>query len=62
MKKKSCGSVKWSKHADPDKYSVYGVSFDVCGTYLFVNAGFGNNVIIFGVYISSPVHFDNKKT
>ena len=37
------------------------VSFDVCGTYLFVNARFGNNVIIFGVYISSPVHFDNKK-
>ena len=37
-----------------------GIRFDSSGTFS-VASGFGKNVIIFGVNISSSVHVDNKK-
>ena len=43
------------------KYSRHGIGFDVYGTHLFTNAGFGQNVKIFGVDMSCSVHVDNKK-
>ena len=44
-----CGTFKLTKNADPDKYfySGYGISFNVLGTVLLTNCGFGKNVIIF---------------
>ena len=43
------------------KYSGYGIGFNKRGTFLFSTGGFGYNVIIFGIDMSSSVHFDNKK-
>ena len=59
------GAVKLTKNLDPDKYSYseYRISFDVRGTFSLPLpiAGFGKNIVIFGVDISSFVHVDNKK-
>ena len=57
------GAVKLVKNADIGKckYSGYGILFDVRGTFSFPTGGFGKNVIIFGVDMSSSVHVDNKK-
>ena len=57
------GSVKFTKNADIDKYkySGYGIGFHRHGTFSFPSGGFGCNVIIFGVDMSSSVHVDNKK-
>ena len=54
------GAVSLTKNADIDKhkYSGYRIGFDR-GRVYFVN-GFGRNVIIFGVDMSSSVHVDNK--
>ena len=56
------GSANLTKNADPDKYkySGYGIEFDSCSEFLFTDGSFGKNVIIFGVYMSSSVHIDNK--
>ena len=56
------GSVNLTKNADPDKYkySGYGIGFDSCSEFLFTDGSFGKNVIIFGVYMRSSVHIDNK--
>ena len=56
-------TVKLTKHADIDKYrfSGYGIGFDRKGSFSFPGGGFGQNVIIFGVDMSSSVHVDNKK-
>ena len=43
------------------KYSGYGIGFDTHETFLFPNGGLGQNVIIFGIDMSSSVHVDNKK-
>ena len=43
------------------KYSGYGIGFNKRGTFLFSTGGFGYNVIIFGIDMSSSVHIDNKK-
>ena len=56
------GGVSLTKHDDIDEYnySGYGIGFDRKGSFSFGN-GFGRNVIIFVVDMSSSVHVDNKK-
>ena len=62
---KNClfGAVTLTKNADNDKYGYcgYGIGFDRNSSSSFSNNGFGQNVIIFGVDMSSSVHFDNKR-
>ena len=55
-------AVSLTKHVDIDqyKYSGYGIAFDRKGKISFGN-GFGRNVIIFGVDMSSSVNVYNKK-
>ena len=57
------GAVTLTKNADVDKcgYSGYGIEFDRKSSFSFPNDGFGQNVIIFGVDMSSSVHVDSKK-
>ena len=52
-----------TKNADIDKYqySGYGIGFSRKGSFSFPGGGFGQHVMIFGVYMSSSVHVDNKK-
>ena len=38
----------------------YGIRFDRKGSFSFPGIGFGQNVIIFSVDVSSSVHIDNK--
>ena len=56
------GTVNLTKRADVDqyKYSGYGVGFDRKGEFSFGSTGFGRNVIIFGLDMSSVVHANNK--
>ena len=62
---KNClfGAVTLTENADIDKYgySGYGIGFDRKSSFSFPGGGFGQNVIIFGVDMSSSVHVDNKK-
>ena len=46
---------------DKNGYSGYGVGFDRKSSFSFPSAGFAQNVIIFGVDMSSTAHIDNKK-
>ena len=39
----------------------YGIGFDRRSSFSFLAGGFGQNVLIFGVDMSSSVHIDNKK-
>ena len=57
------GAVSLTKNTDIDKYkySGYGTGFDRRSTFSFPSGGFGQNVIIFGVDMSSSAHIDNKK-
>ena len=57
------GVVKLTKNVDINKYrySGYGIGLDRKGSFSFPSSGFGQNVIIFGVDMSSSVHVDNKK-
>ena len=50
-------------NADIDKYgySAYGIGFDRRSSFSFPGGGFGQNVLIFGVDMSSSAHIDNKK-
>ena len=41
-------------------YSGYGTRFDRRGSFSFPGGGFGQNVIIFGVDMSSSAHIDNN--
>ena len=52
-----------TKNDDIDKYgySGYGIGFDRKSSFSFPSGGFGQNVIIFGVDMSSSAHVDNKK-
>ena len=54
-------SVKLTKNPDIDKYkySGYGIGFDRKGEFSFDN-GFSQNVIVFGVDMSSSIHSTNK--
>ena len=62
---KNClfGAVALTKNAEFDKYgySGYGIVFDRKSSFSFPGGGFGQNVIIFGVDMSSPARVDNKK-
>ena len=42
-------------------YSDYGIEFDRKSSFSFPNGGFGQNLIIFVVDMSSSAHVDNKK-
>ena len=57
------GAATLTKNADIEKYeySGYGIGFDRRGSFSFPNGGFDENVIIFGVDMSSSIHIDNKK-
>ena len=61
---KNClfGSVTLTKNADIEKYgySGYWIGFDRRESFSFPGGGFGQNVIIFGVDMSSSIHIDNK--
>ena len=52
-----------TKNTDVDKYkySGYGIGFDRRSSFSFPSGGFGQNVLIFGVDMSSSAHIDNKK-
>ena len=62
---KNClfGAVTSTKNADIDKYgySGYGVGFDRRSSFSFPSGGFSQNVLIFGVDISSFAHIHNTK-
>ena len=62
---KNClfGAVTLTKNADIDKYgySGYGIGFDRRSSFSFPGGGFGQNILIFGVDMSSSAHIDNKK-
>ena len=62
---KNClfGAVTLTKNADIEKYkySGYGIGFDRRSSFSFPSGGFGQNVLIFGVDMSSSIHTDNKK-
>ena len=58
------GAVTLTKNVDDiDKheYSGYGIEFDRKSSFLFPSGGFGQNLIIFGVDMSSSVHLIIKK-
>ena len=57
------GAVTLTNNADIDKYgySAYGIGFDRRSSFSFPGGGFGQNVLIFGVDMSSSTHLDNKK-
>ena len=61
---KNClfGAVTLTKNADIEKYgySGYGIGFHRRSSFSFPS-GFGQNVLIFGVGVSSSGHVDNKK-
>ena len=49
--------------ADKYMYSDYGVGFDALGSYSSSDgSGFGKNLIIFGVDMSSTLRVDNKES
>ena len=57
------GAVNLTKNADVEKYgySGFGMGFDRRSSFTFPGGGFGQNVLIFGVDISSSAHIDSKK-
>ena len=57
------GTVALTKNADIEKYgySGYGIGFDRRGSFSFPGGEFGQNILIFGVDMSSSVDIDNKK-
>ena len=63
IKKCLFDAVTLTKNADTDKYgySGYRIGFDRKSRFSFPGGGFGQNVIIFGVDMSSSSHIDNKK-
>ena len=62
---KNClfSAVTSAENADIDKYrySGYGIGFDRKSSFSFPGGGFGQNVLIFGVHMSSSAHIDNKE-
>ena len=62
---KNClfGAVTLTKNADIDKYkySGYGIGFDRGSSFSFPSGGFSQNILIFGVDMSSSADIDNKK-
>ena len=62
---KNClfGAVTLTKNSDIEKYgcSGFGIGFDRRSSFSFPGGGFGQNVLIFGVDMSSSAHIGNKK-
>ena len=62
---KNCllGAVTLTKNGDIHmyKYSGYGTGFDRRSAFSFPGGRFGQNILIFGVDMSSSAHIDNKK-
>ena len=62
---KNClfGAVTLTKNTDIEKYvcSGYGIGFDRRSNFSFPGGHFSQNVLIFGVDMSSSAHIDNKK-
>ena len=62
---KNClfGAVTLTKNTDIDKYeySGHGIGFDRRWDFSFPGGGFGQNILSFGVDMSSSAHIDNKK-
>ena len=62
---KNClfGAVTLTKNVDVDKYgfSGYGIGFDTRSSFSFPGGGFGQNLLVLGVYMSFSAHIDNKK-
>ena len=62
---KNClfGAVTLTKNTDIDRYgySSYWIGFDRRGSFSFPGGEYGQNVLIFGVDMSSSAHIDNKK-
>ena len=62
---KNClfGAVALTVNADISKYgySGYGIGFNRRSSFSFPGGGFGQNVLSFGVDMSSSAHIDNKK-
>ena len=54
--------VTLTKNADVDtyEYSGYGIGFDRKSSFSFPIGGFGQNIITFGVDMSSSAHVDDK--
>ena len=52
-----------TKNVDIEKhwYSGYGIGFDKRSSFSFPGGAFGQNVLIFGVDMSSSKHIDIKK-
>ena len=63
IKKCLFGAITLTKNADIEKYgySGFGIGFDRRSSFSFPSGGFGQNVLIFGVDMSSSSHIDNKK-
>ena len=57
------GAVTLTKNTDIDKYgySCYEIEFDRKSSFSFPGGGFGSNVTIFGVDMSSSIHVHNRK-
>ena len=60
---KNCffGAVILTKNADIEKYGHSGFGIGIDRRFSFAGGGFGQNVLIFGVDMSSSAHIDNKK-
>ena len=62
---KNClfGAVTLTKNSDIENYgySGFGIGFDRRSSFSFPGGGFGQNILIFGVDMSSSAHIDNKK-
>ena len=62
---KNClfGPVTLTKNANIDKYgySGYGTGFDRRESFSFPGGGYGQEVLIYGVDMSSTTHIDNNK-
>ena len=61
---KNClfGAVTLTKNADIDKYgySGYGIGFDRRSSFSFLSGGFGQNILVFGLDMSSSTHIFEK--
>ena len=57
------GAVTLTKNVNIDRYgySGYRIGFDRKGSFSFSGSGYGQNILIFGVDMSSFIHIDNKK-
>ena len=62
-KMRNFGAVSLTKNADINKYkySGYGIGFNRRSSFSFPGGVFGQNVITFGVDMSSSTKIDNRK-